>query len=203
MSYEDRDTHGMSMGQTSGGPDARRGPGTELMGAEAPIGDDHLSSAPRRRTSTVLTAAIAGCGLALAASAEPYALVDLGVDVSPEDVNALRVVVGSRQLAPDMTTAFVYSPADGSLRDLDGTIARAVNDSGVIVGDTATGAFLFDGSSTLDLPDSSARGINESALTTGAACAAHRSAELRAACPLRRGFPRAADGKRGRGIRPA
>jgi sporulation protein YlmC with PRC-barrel domain len=40
MNYEDRDTYGMYKGKTSGGPDARRGPGPELMGAETLIGND-------------------------------------------------------------------------------------------------------------------------------------------------------------------
>jgi hypothetical protein len=70
-------------------------------------------------------------------------------------------------LAPGTTTAFLYSPGDGSLRDLEGTVARAVNGSGVVVGDTATGAFLFDGSSTLELPDAGARGINERGVVAG------------------------------------
>jgi probable HAF family extracellular repeat protein len=129
--------------------------------------EKHASLSLRRRTGACVAGALAATGLALAASAEPYALVDLGVDVSPEDVNALRAVVGSRTLAPGTTTAFLYSPRDGSLRDLEGTVARAVNGSGVVVGDTATGAFLYDGSSTLDLPDAGARGINESGVVSG------------------------------------
>jgi sporulation protein YlmC with PRC-barrel domain len=40
MNYEDRDTYGMYKGKGSGGPDARRGPGPELMGAETLIGND-------------------------------------------------------------------------------------------------------------------------------------------------------------------
>jgi len=125
------------------------------------------SSALRRRSGALLAGAIAATGLALTASAEPYALVDLGVDVSPEDLNDLGVVVGSRQLAPGATTAFVYSPADGSIRDLDGTVARAVNDSGVVVGDTTTGAFVFDGSTMVDLPEAGARGINADGWVAG------------------------------------
>jgi sporulation protein YlmC with PRC-barrel domain len=39
MNYEDRDTYGMYK-KGSGGPDARRGPGPELMGAETLIGND-------------------------------------------------------------------------------------------------------------------------------------------------------------------
>jgi probable HAF family extracellular repeat protein len=129
--------------------------------------EKHASLSLRRRTGACVAGALAATGLALATSAEPYALVDLGVDVSPEDMNDLRVVVGSRQLAPGNTTAFLYSPEDGEIRDLEGTVARAVNRSGVVVGDTATGAFLFDGSATLDLPDASARGINERGVVAG------------------------------------
>jgi probable HAF family extracellular repeat protein len=127
----------------------------------------HASLSLGRCAIAFVAGAIAATSLSLAASAEPYALVDLGVGVSPEDVNDLRVVVGSRQLAPGNTTAFLYSPEDGSIRDLEGTVARAVNRSGVVVGDTPTGAFLFDGSATLDLPDAGARGINERGVVAG------------------------------------
>jgi sporulation protein YlmC with PRC-barrel domain len=40
MNYEDRDTFGMYKVGKSGGPDARRGPGPELMGAETLVGND-------------------------------------------------------------------------------------------------------------------------------------------------------------------
>lgn len=128
-----------------------------------------IHGSPRRRLRgpAFVALAIAASCLPLGASAEPYAIVDLGVDVSPEDVNDLRAVVGSRQLAPGIAKAFLYSPEDGSIRDLDGTIARAVNDSGLVAGDTLTGAFLFDGSSTLDFEGASARGINESGVVSG------------------------------------
>jgi len=38
MNYEERDPFGMY--KTSGGPDARRGPGPEIMGAETLVGND-------------------------------------------------------------------------------------------------------------------------------------------------------------------
>ena len=41
MNYEDRDTYGMYRGQAdTGGPDQRRGPGPEMMGANTLIGND-------------------------------------------------------------------------------------------------------------------------------------------------------------------
>jgi len=42
MNYEDRDTYGMYKGNTSGGPgpDVRRGPGPDLMGADTLVGND-------------------------------------------------------------------------------------------------------------------------------------------------------------------
>lgn len=40
MNYEDRDTYGMYKGNISGGPDVRRGPGPELMGANTLVGND-------------------------------------------------------------------------------------------------------------------------------------------------------------------
>jgi probable HAF family extracellular repeat protein len=120
------------------------------------------------RRLALLAVALVGTSLAaLEGAAEPYALVDLGIGVSPEDLNAQRVVVGARQLAPGATTAFVYTPADGTLHDLDGTIARAVNDAGMIAGDTLTGAFLLEGGSLREFPDTSAWGISENGLVSG------------------------------------
>ena len=118
--------------------------------------ESHASVRRRGSRVALVTCAIIATCLSLAASAEPYAIVDLGEGVSPEDVNNLRAVVGSREFAPGTTTAFLYTPEDGSIRDLEGTIARAVNDSGLVAGDTSTGAFLFDGSTALDFPDASA-----------------------------------------------
>jgi len=49
MNYEDRDTFGMyKVGTSTGpGPDPRKGPGPELMGADTLVGDkDRLKGAP-------------------------------------------------------------------------------------------------------------------------------------------------------------
>jgi probable HAF family extracellular repeat protein len=74
-----------------------------------------------------------------------YQLVDLGVDVSPKDINEAGTVVGSRTLATG-STAFVWT-ADGGIEDIAaGTVANAVNDLGEVTGNTLTGAFLYDGS---------------------------------------------------------
>jgi probable HAF family extracellular repeat protein len=127
----------------------------------------HGPASRRPGHSALVACAFITICLSLAASAEPYALVDLGVGVSPEDVNDLRAVVGSRELAPGTTTAFLYTPENGSIRDLEGTVARAVNDVGLVAGDTLTGAFLVDGSSRLDFPDASAWGISESGAVSG------------------------------------
>lgn len=40
MNYEDRDTYGMYKINTGAGPDARHGPGPELMGADTLTGND-------------------------------------------------------------------------------------------------------------------------------------------------------------------
>jgi len=40
MNYEDRDPYGMYKGSTGPGPDARHGPGPELMGADTLVGND-------------------------------------------------------------------------------------------------------------------------------------------------------------------
>ena len=77
------------------------------------------------------------------ASAE-YLLIDLGVDVSPRDINYSRTVVGTRTL--DATsTAFRWTPTGGIEDIVAGTVAYAVNDNDQITGNTLTGAFLFDG----------------------------------------------------------
>jgi len=131
------------------------------------MGEVHGSSHRRRGPAGLVACTLATLFAAVSAGAQPYVLVDLGADLSPEDLNSWRDVVGFRQLAPGVQTAFLYLSEDGSTRDLGGTIARAVNDAGIVVGDTATGAFVYDGSTTLHFPDASAWGLNEDGLVSG------------------------------------
>lgn len=65
-----------------------------------------------------------------------YELVDLGADVAPKDINNLGVVVGSRNTTQYPTSAFRYTMATGQFEDLDGTIAYAVNDAGLVADNT-------------------------------------------------------------------
>jgi len=82
--------------------------------------------------------------MALPASADPYQLVDLGIDVQPTDINNLGTIVGSRNTASG-SVAFRWL-AGGQAEDIPGaTAANAVNESNQVTGMTLTGAFLFDG----------------------------------------------------------
>jgi len=131
--------------------------------------DASYASCRRRcRRLAILALTLVGTSLAaLAVAAEPYVLVDLGIDVAPEDVNNLGLVVGARRLASGATTAFVYTSADGVLRDIEGTIAHAVNDAGWIAGDTLTGAFLVRDGGFQEFLDTGALGISENGLVSG------------------------------------
>jgi probable HAF family extracellular repeat protein len=81
------------------------------------------------------------------------AVIDLGVDVRPADINNNGSVVGSCKTGapacPDGMTAsvaFRYTQAGGiELLNTDTVSANAINDSEQITGNTATGAFLYDG----------------------------------------------------------
>jgi len=96
------------------------------------------------RKSAVL-ALLVGPVATLAASAEAYQLVDLGIDVSPTDINNLGTIVGSRKTDTG-TIAFRWLPG-GLPEDIPGTtLANAVNEANQVTGNTLSGAFLFDGS---------------------------------------------------------
>ena len=83
-------------------------------------------------------------GPAAALQASAYQLVDLGVDVSPTDINDNGTVVGWRPVASGRVAIRIVR--GGLVEDLDGaTMATAVNDDGIITGNTLTGAFIHDG----------------------------------------------------------
>jgi len=83
-------------------------------------------------------------GPAASFAAPAYELIDLGIDVSPTDINNLGTVVGSRQ--DGSTRIAIRYTTSGGLKDLvGGRVANAVNDHDLITGDTLTGAFLYDG----------------------------------------------------------
>ena len=83
-------------------------------------------------------------GPAASFTAAAYQLTDLGVDVSPTDINNNGTIVGSRQTGTGKIA--IRIPGGGGIEDLaGGVVANAVNDNEVITGNTATGAFLYDG----------------------------------------------------------
>lgn len=93
----------------------------------------------------LLLAFLLGPATILSASAEAYELIDLGMDLSPTDINNLGTIVGSRK-ADTGTIGFRWV-AGGTLQDIrDTTTAQAVNESDQVAGNTLTGAFLFNGS---------------------------------------------------------
>ncbi len=96
-------------------------------------------------------------GLAVAAD---YQVVDLGANVSPRDINSIRVIVGARNTDQYPNVAFRWTPGVG-VEDLDGTSANAINDAGKIAGSTLTGAFVLDGNSMKTWDEQTAYGINE------------------------------------------
>ncbi len=72
-----------------------------------------------------------------------YQLVDLGIDVSPTDINNLGTVVGSLKSEAG-TIAFRWL-SDEPLESIPNTtVANAVNEIDQITGNTPTGAFLLD-----------------------------------------------------------
>jgi probable HAF family extracellular repeat protein len=96
-----------------------------------------------------------------------YTLIDLGADVAPKDINNLGIVVGSRNTAQYPTSAFRYTLATGQFEDLGGTIAYAVNDAGLVAGNTLTGAFVLDGNNLRSWDEQGAYGISETGQVSG------------------------------------
>jgi probable HAF family extracellular repeat protein len=109
------------------------------------------------------------------APAQEYNLIDLGRNVSPLDINDAGVIVGSMNTDQYPTTAFIRDPADGVNREIGGgtpgtlaTAANAINDTGLVAGNTLTGAFLAEGSTILqDWDDHGAWGINGNGYLAG------------------------------------
>jgi len=102
---------------------------------------------PLSRTGTLKALAVAfllGPFASIAALAG-YQLVDLGIDVSPTDINNAGTIVGSYKTDTGTVVAFRRS-YDGTWKDIMGaTVAYAVNEFDQVTGKTSTGAFLLDG----------------------------------------------------------
>ncbi len=106
-------------------------------------------------------------GSAASFSANAYNLVDLGANVQALDVNDNLTVVGSRNTDQYPTTAFRWTTA-GGFENLDGTVANAVNDNEQVTGNTLTGAFFYDGSTTHYIGDDyTGGGINGLGVVAG------------------------------------
>lgn len=122
--------------------------------------------APRLAILGLVTSIV--CGSATAAQ-QGYRLIDLGLNVSPADINNTGMVVGSRQTVPDGPVGFVYSIADNRLTDIPGTTAaNAVNDQGQVTGNALAGAFLYQGGAMSYIGDPQrAYGINETGQVAG------------------------------------
>jgi len=93
----------------------------------------------------ILLALLVGPFVTLPASAEPWQLFDLGIDVSPTDINNRGTIVGSRKTASG-SVAFRWLSGDQAEDIPRATVAHAVNEADQVTGNTLSGAFLFDGS---------------------------------------------------------
>ncbi len=127
---------------------------------------DQRSGTGRRLLAlTCLLGTIAG-----APAFAAYTLVDLGPNVAPKDINNDGIVVGARNVGQYPTIAFLYDSASPSpnIEDLDGIVAYAINDAGVIAGNTLTGAFVLDESNKLhEWDEQGAYGISETGVVSG------------------------------------
>lgn len=127
----------------------------------------NISRQRRHTLGSLAVAVLLGPAAGLGVSAQAYQLVDLGVDVSPTDIDNAGTVVGSRSTAQGAKVAFRYVPGQG-LEDITiGTVANAVNGSGQIAGNTPTGAFLMDGARTQEWDDHAAYGLNATGQVAG------------------------------------
>jgi len=112
-----------------------------------------------------LLALLIGPIAALPVSADPWQLVDLGIDVTPGDINDNHTIVGSRKTDTG-NVAFRWL-ANSLPVDISGaTVANAVNEFDQIAGNTLSGAFLYDGS-LREWDGYGGYGINESGQISG------------------------------------
>lgn len=76
--------------------------------------------------------------------AEEYQIIDLGVNITPSDINDEMVVVATRTNADYTRSALIYDVSQGVFDEINGGIyAHAINNAGQVAGNTSTGAFLF------------------------------------------------------------
>lgn len=118
-----------------------------------------------RGSSAILMALLIGPLTWLPASAEPYQLIDLGIDIAPTDISNRGTIVGARNTGSG-SIAFRRLPG-GLPEDIPGTTtANAVNEADQVTGNTLSGAFLLDGN-LREWPGYGGFGINEASQISG------------------------------------
>lgn len=96
-------------------------------------------------------------------SANAYTLIDLGPNVEPKAINNVGVVVGSSNTEQYPSTAFSWS-VEGGMKIINGGIeANAVNDNGLVAGNTVDGAFIAN----REWSDYGAFGVNQTGMVAG------------------------------------
>lgn len=114
---------------------------------------------------SILLSLLVGSVVTLPALAEAWQLVDLGVDISPTDISNNGTIVGSRH-SDSGSIAFIRM-SGGQVQDIAGaTAAEAVNEADQVIGNTLTGAFLYDGG-LQEWDGYGAYGINENGRISG------------------------------------
>lgn len=113
----------------------------------------------KRSLSTVAWLFLAALASGQALGAD-YTVVDLGLNVTPRDINNAGEIAGARNTDQYPSTAFFGAP-DAFTDIVGGTSAYAINDAGVVAGSTATGAFVLAGNSYRSWEEQGAYGINE------------------------------------------
>jgi uncharacterized membrane protein len=101
-------------------------------------------------------------GPAASLSANAYTLIDLGPNVAPKAISNMGIIVGSNT-DQNPSTAFSWSSDGGFELIKEGTNANAVNDNGLIAGNTIDGAFIGD----RDWSDYAAFGVNQTGEVAG------------------------------------
>lgn len=101
--------------------------------------------------------------------AEQYQIIDLGVNITPNDINDEMVVVVTRANADYTKSALTYDVTNGVFEEIaGGSYANAINNEGQVAGNTSTGAFLYSDYSFQELGKYyTAHGINNEGFIAG------------------------------------
>ena len=103
------------------------------------------------------------------ASAQQYQIIDLGINITPNDINDAKVVVVTRANADYTKTALTYDVVHGVFTEISGgNLANAINNTNQVAGNTCTGAYLYSDNYFQDLGTYyTANGINDDRLIAG------------------------------------